>query len=80
MQNESKEERKLWDAADVAAYMKVSRSWIYMRVEAGLIPHIRIGNLIRFEPETLKEFLNRERLSATGAAARVRAVRVHHAG
>ena len=68
-------EEQLWDAAEVAEYMKCSRSWIYARAEAGLLPHVRIGSLIRFEPETLKEFLRRERLSATGAFARVQASR-----
>jgi hypothetical protein len=28
----------LWDAKDVAQYLKVSRSWVYHRAESGLLP------------------------------------------
>jgi excisionase family DNA binding protein len=46
----------LWDANDVAAYLKVSKTWVYQRVEAGLIPYHRIGGLVRFEPDAIREF------------------------
>ena len=29
---------ELWDANDAARYLKVSRSWVYQRAEAGLLP------------------------------------------
>ena len=41
----------LWDASDVARYLKVSRFWVYHRAEAGLLPCIRVGGLLRFDPE-----------------------------
>ena len=44
----------LWDANDVAAYLKVSRSWVYHRAEAGLLPCIRVGALLRFAPEAIR--------------------------
>ena len=40
----------LWDANDVARYMKASRSWVYHQAEAGNLPHLRIGALLRFDP------------------------------
>ena len=46
----------LWDANDVARYIKASRSWVYHQAEAGKIPHLRIGALLRFEPEAVKAF------------------------
>ncbi len=46
----------LWDANDVARYLKVSRSWVYQRAEAGLLPCIRIGGLLRFDPHTVRTF------------------------
>jgi excisionase family DNA binding protein len=46
----------LWDANDVATYLKVSKTWVYQRVEAGLIPYHRIGGLVRFEPEEVRAF------------------------
>lgn len=44
----------MWDANDVAAYYKASRSWVYHQAEAGLIPSVRIGGFLRFDPETIK--------------------------
>jgi excisionase family DNA binding protein len=44
----------LWDARDVAAYLKVSRSWVYQRSESGDIPSLRIGGLVRFDPDTIQ--------------------------
>ena len=46
----------LWDALDVARFLKTSRSWVYMRVERAEIPHLRIGGLIRFEPARVREW------------------------
>ena len=44
----------LWDANDVARYLRVSRSWVYHRAEAGTLPCVRIGSLLRFDPEVIK--------------------------
>lgn len=46
----------LWDATDVARYFKASRSWAYQQAEAGNIPSLRIGGLLRFEPEAVKAY------------------------
>jgi excisionase family DNA binding protein len=40
---------ELWDANDAARYLKVSRSWVYQRAEAGLLPCLRVGGLLRFD-------------------------------
>jgi excisionase family DNA binding protein len=55
---ESRDE--LWDANDVARYLKVSRSWVYYRAEAGLLPCLRVGGLVRFEPATVRAFARGE--------------------
>ena len=44
----------LWDANDVAPYLKVSRSWVYHRAEAGLLACVRSGSLLRFDPELIR--------------------------
>jgi hypothetical protein len=46
----------LWDANDVPRYLKVSRSWVYQRAEAGLLPSVRIGGLLRFDPHVVRTF------------------------
>ncbi len=62
----------LWDAKQASEFMRVSRSWVYQRAEAGLLPHIRIGGLVRFEPATLRAFIRQDRVSSTEAIARIR--------
>jgi excisionase family DNA binding protein len=44
----------VWDALDVARFLKVSRSWVYQQAEAGLIPHRRVGGLLRFDPHAIQ--------------------------
>lgn len=44
----------LWDTKDVANYLKVSRSWVYHRAEAGLLPCVRVGGLLRFDPAAIR--------------------------
>jgi excisionase family DNA binding protein len=61
----------LWDVIQVAEFMNVSRSWVYQRVEAGLLPHVRLGGLVRFEPEAVKKFVRHDRLSATSVIQRL---------
>ncbi len=46
----------LWDANDVARYLKVSRSWVYHRAEAGLLPHLRVGGLLRFDADAVRAY------------------------
>jgi excisionase family DNA binding protein len=45
---------KLWTVKDIAAYLAVSPSWVYQHVEAGKLPCIRLGALLRFEPEAIR--------------------------
>lgn len=66
---------RLWDANEAAAFLNVSRSWIYQRSEAGLLPHVRIGALLRFEPATMRDYARQDRLSATDVRERMRARR-----
>jgi excisionase family DNA binding protein len=51
---------ELWDANDAARYLKVSRSWVYQRAESGLLPCLRVGGLVRFDPATVRAFARGE--------------------
>lgn len=57
----------LWNPKDVAAYLRVSRSWVYAAAADGRLPCRRIGALLRFLPSDIRAF--------TAAAASVPAVR-----
>jgi excisionase family DNA binding protein len=50
----------LWDANDVARYLKASRSWVYHRAEAGQLPHMRVGGLLRFDPAVVQAFVKKK--------------------
>ncbi|MCC6747985.1 MAG: helix-turn-helix domain-containing protein [Deltaproteobacteria bacterium] len=50
----------LWTANEVAGYLKVSRSWVYLHVESGDLPHRRLGGLLRFVPEQLRAYARGE--------------------
>ncbi len=49
-------DESLWDARDVARYFRASRSWVYHQAEAGLLPHLRVGGLLRFDPKAVRAF------------------------
>ena len=51
----------LWTAKDVATFLSVSRSWVYHRAEAGDLPCLQIGGLVRFEPERIRAYARGER-------------------
>jgi predicted DNA-binding transcriptional regulator AlpA len=46
----------LWTAAEVASFMKASRSWVYFHAEAGTLPSVKIIGLRRFIPEQVRAF------------------------
>lgn len=50
----------LWDVRDVMRYLKASRSWVYLKAEAGILPSLRIGGLLRFDPEAIRAFARGE--------------------
>jgi len=52
----------LWKVADVAAYMKFSRSWVYKQLGLGRIPHVDVLGYPRFIPAVIRQW------AATGAA------------
>jgi excisionase family DNA binding protein len=51
----------LWTANEVASYLRVSRSWVYHRAESGELPCLRVGGLVRFDPEAIRAFARGEK-------------------
>ena len=64
-QDPSNELHELLTVDDVAALLKVSRSWVYEHTRtrgaprSRRLPHIRIGKYLRFEPRAVREFLDK---------------------
>ncbi len=44
---------------EVAAMLKVPRSWIYERTRRKLIPHVKLGKYLRFPRAALSEWIHR---------------------
>ena len=60
-ENHSIEEKtlpRLLNAQDVAAALKMGLSTVYMLVERGELPSIRIGRSVRIRPEDLEKFID----------------------
>jgi excisionase family DNA binding protein len=49
-------EGELWTTAEVARYVKTSRSWVYQSVATGRLPHVRIGALLQFEANAIRSW------------------------
>jgi excisionase family DNA binding protein len=45
---------ELWTAAEVASYLKTSRSWVYQATASGRLPSLRVGHPRRFDPVRIK--------------------------
>ncbi|OJH41016.1 helix-turn-helix domain-containing protein [Cystobacter ferrugineus] len=52
----------LWKVQDVARFLSLSTSWVYKEAEAGRLPCVRIGAALRFHPEEIRAFLERQRV------------------
>ena len=56
---------ELLTVTDVAALLKVSKSWVYEHTRSrgtprsDRLPHIKIGKYVRFDPQLVRAFLDR---------------------
>lgn len=52
----------LWTAKDVAAFLSVSRTWVYQQAEAGLMPVRRLPGspLLRFDEAEIRAYAKGE--------------------
>ena len=52
---------------DVAAALKVTKSWVYEHTRSGRrpraeqLPHIKLGKYVRFEAQAVRMFLDKKR-------------------
>ena len=49
----------LWNTREVAAYLNVKESTIRHWVHIGYIPHIKFRGLVRYQQETIDEWLSK---------------------
>lgn len=56
--------RPLWNVEDVADFLRVRNKAVYRLVEAGDLPHIKIGRRVRFEPAAIERYVRSCRCGA----------------
>jgi excisionase family DNA binding protein len=50
----------LWTVEDVAEFLRVSASWVYLHIKLGDLPYQRIGGLVRFFPQEIHAYARGE--------------------
>jgi excisionase family DNA binding protein len=55
---------KLLKPEEVAALLRVDRSWVYRAAREGKLPHVKLGHYVRFEEAGLHAWL-REQAAAS---------------
>jgi excisionase family DNA binding protein len=48
----------LWDAKDVANYLRRTVDWVYAEVRADRIPHVRLGRYVVFRKSSIDAWLD----------------------
>ncbi len=51
---------------EAAKILQVSTGWLYRRVEAGKIPHRKIGRMIRFKRSDIDELMDAHKTGEAG--------------
>lgn len=49
---------RLWDVRDVAAYLHTTAHGVYKLVERRVIPHVRLGRKVLFDPDVIRSWIN----------------------
>ena len=52
----------LWTVADVLAFTRMRRTWLYERIARNELPHYRLGGAVRFSPQEIRAWLERTRV------------------
>ena len=52
-----KQLEKAWDMTETAAYLGVSKTWLYGKLQSGEVPGHKLGGLWRIYPSELQRYL-----------------------
>jgi len=60
--NKMRAPRVLLDAAEAAEYLGVTERWVRRAIKERRIPFVKLGAMVRFEPEALDRYLDSARV------------------
>ena len=49
-------------ATEVAGRLRVSLPWLYKQIKAGVIPHLKVGGVIRFRESDLNNWMDANKI------------------
>ena len=62
--NKPEDDNSLLSVESLAAYLSVSKQWVYERVSLNEIPHIKMGKFPRFRKSNIDEWLDSQEIPA----------------
>jgi len=57
LRDEQPPEDRLLTAEEVAAFMRVTRSWVYAETRRDGLPHVRLGRYVRYRRSAIERWL-----------------------
>src|SRR3974377_726520 len=66
-------DKAFWNIRELSNYLNIRESTLYAKVGSGILPHYRIGRLIRFKKEEIDLWVekNKKDISSEGLRTRV---------
>ncbi|MFL6239298.1 MAG: helix-turn-helix domain-containing protein [Actinomycetes bacterium] len=58
---------RLLDVSEAAEYLRMNQRWVRRAIQEGRLPFIKLGGLIRFSEDDLREYLLANRRLPVGA-------------
>ena len=62
--NKPEDDNSLLSVESLAAYLSVSKQWVYERVSLNEIPHIKIGKFPRFKKTDIDKWIESQKIPA----------------
>jgi excisionase family DNA binding protein len=67
-------EKTFLNIEQASAYLNIKRSFLYTLVEAGEVPHYKVGRLIRFKQDDIDEWMEKHRREPLDANKRTKRI------
>jgi excisionase family DNA binding protein len=64
-------------ADEVAALLRMKRSWVYAAARSGELPHVRLGRAVRFRRSAIDAYLDRLEAAPPPTGQRPARVRIY---